>query len=150
MLPFARYRPNATRCFIPMVSDALSVLSSLLTLFTICMLIISTGLTLFAMLMVTGPLTPTETLSPLKANTCPKLLTSIHCSHAILANSSWSVVFPLLAFFNSSQPSARAFKLLYSSTRWSFDWTKTGSFISISRFRIFRFRQTSEISPYPS
>ena len=114
MLPQSLYKPNSTRFLLPIVSEALPAFSSLFTLFVICIVETSTGDTLTAVLTVTGPRTPTDREFPLNANTCPKLLTSIHDSHAIFAYSSPDLSFLCLA--NSLFASALADKLLHPSS----------------------------------
>ena len=101
--------------------------------------------------MDTGPRTPKEASSPLNANTCPKLRTSVHSSHAIFAHKSLSAFFFLtISFLSTSQPSARSFKLLKPSSLRSSDCTNIRSPKSCIRFLIFLLIHTSEISPYPS
>ena len=146
MLPKNLYTPKSTLCFEPIVSDAFAFPDALFTLLVICMLVTSIGLMLTAVWTVTGPLTPTDRLSPLNANTCPKLRTSIHSLQAVSAYLSTS----FFIAFNSSHASARSWRLSKPSSFLSLDCTNIYSPRSWRRFLIFLLRQTSDTSPYPS
>ena len=112
---------------------------------------ISTGDLLTACWIETGPRIPTDTSSPLKANTWPNARTSIHCLQAIsLKRSRLAFFFLSISAFSSAHPSARSFRLVKESSDRSSDCTKTRSPISWKRLRILRLMHTSEISPYPS
>ena len=157
MEPFSSYKPNRTKCFIPMVSDARPPsVSSPFTLFVIWIDSISTAETLVAWCMDTGPRTPTDTpfssfssfppfpfLPDEKAKTWPKLRTSIHFSQAIFAYSSGFFI-PFIT------ASARLLRLPKPSLHRSWDCTKMGCPKSCIRLRIFLLIHTSEISPKPS